>query len=167
MDNVFREENNDVKKIVDLSRSSQLLIAISKKQLKEVEGYATFSYAFTVTPKGRNKKHNDYLQFFCYDMAQCRAFTHMIYVKEYTRTNHIHGIVNANQWDYKFSKMHKSPHYVFRFSFMEGGNGWIDYLASKEDGQASKPAYYQVEPVRRKIGDVVIRLCECHRILFL
>ncbi len=69
-------------------------------------------YFFTVTPKGEDKIHEDYMESFKESIYEVKPLNFAYYVKESENTDHLHGVISIKVPGYKFSKL-KNDLFVF------------------------------------------------------
>ncbi len=70
-------------------------------------------YTFLVTPKGKEKHHDDYLASFKESIYLMKPLNFAYYVKEYENTDHLHGVISIKVSNYKFKKMDR-PEFSFQ-----------------------------------------------------
>lgn len=87
----------------------------------------SYLYFFTVTPKGKNKKHKDYVSTLKRDLLALKPYNYGLWIKEYENTPHLHGIVSLKSNNYKFKKMF-SDKYVFLASPLVDKDASIAYM---------------------------------------
>ncbi len=112
-------------------------LAIHKRIWKDLEGdpRPLFMYAFTVTPKGRNREFRYYLDEFVNKLRDVPTFVIGYFYREVFHTNHLHGIVFARDRGYKFMKCRQSSRYVTLCPpVVVGIHEWVKYISKPSKG---------------------------------
>lgn len=102
----------------------------------------TYRYGVTITPKGKGKHHCDYSHELRQDIRNIKSVRHCYLFKEYTHTDHFHGIIVTNR-DIKFKPLSKSKLYSFLYkrleTYMDGIHQWSIYITKE---QTKRMTYY-------------------------
>ncbi len=85
-------------------------------------------YFFTVTPKGNDKEHADYLQAFRESIYLVKPLNFAYYVKETDNTDHLHGVISIKVPNYKFKKI-VSAEFVFKATAVKSLYACTNYMA--------------------------------------
>ncbi len=99
-------------------------------------------YFFTVTPKGKSKNHDDYLQFFKESIYLIKPLNFAYYVKESENTDHLHGVISIKVPNYKFKKI-VSDKFTFRASALKSL-----YAATKYMAKGNPSLLYKLQVVK-------------------
>ncbi len=99
-------------------------------------------FFFTVTPKGKDKNHDDYLQSFKESIYLMKPLNFAYYVKEYENTDHLHGVISIKVPNYKFNKI-KNDIFEFRATPLNSL-----YAATKYMSKGNPSNLYKLQVVK-------------------
>ncbi len=110
------------------SKEIYKILATRDTLYRTVHYTSSSMYFFTVTPKGKDNGHADYLQAFKDDLWNIKSLDYAYWIKEFENTEHIHGVIRVKGMNYKFKKMY-SDKYVFRYSRLESLRKVASYMS--------------------------------------
>ncbi len=100
-------------------------------------------FFFMVTPKGKDKHHDDYLPSFKEAIYSMKPLNFAYYIKEHENTDHLHGVISIKVPNYKFAKIRKSDEFVFKATAVKSL-----YACTKYMGKHNPEYLYKLQVVK-------------------